>query len=175
MMLGVKRGTVVLLPYDRAWTLEFEKEKELLLQTFGNRIKAIEHICSTSIPGIPAKPIIDMNVAVDSIDDIDDFIIDLQNIGYEHMPERRYADRHFFPKGPSENRTHHLNLVEIDSETGWTNPLLFRNYLRKNPEATEEYRELKERLASKYADNREEYTRHKNDFIQSILKKAKTD
>ncbi|MBL1434359.1 GrpB family protein [Candidatus Wolfebacteria bacterium] len=172
-MLGVKRGTVVLLPYSSEWKLEFEKEKASLLKTFGDRIKAIEHIGSTAIPSIPAKPIIDMNVAVESIDDIEDFIVGLQKLGYEYIPERRYTDRQFFPKGPSECRTHHLNLVEIYSETAWKNPLLFRDYLRNNEGARKEYKKLKEELVCKYADNREEYTERKGNFVMSVVEKAR--
>jgi len=172
-MLGVKRGTVTLSQYDPEWVVEFQKEKELLFQTFGDRTKAIEHIGSTAIPEIPAKPIIDMNVAVESIDDIDDFIEGLQKLGYEYIPERRYTDRQFFPKGPSECRTHHLNLVEMGSETAWENPLLFRDYLIEHEGVREEYKKLKEDLASQYADNREEYTERKSNFVRSVIEKAK--
>lgn len=171
-MLGVKRGTVTLSPYDPEWEFEFEKEKALLLEHFGARIKAIEHIGSTAIPGIPAKPIIDMNIAVDSIDEIDDFIAGLQQLGYEYIPERRYADRQFFPKGPAECRTHHLNLVELESETGWKNALRFRDYLRTHTDAREAYRILKETLAEQYANDREGYTEQKSAFVHSILAKA---
>lgn len=172
-MLGVKRGTVILAPYDSEWESLFEQEKELLLNTFGDRIRAVEHIGSTAIPAIPAKPIIDMSVAVESLGDIDDFIEKLPELGYEYIPERRFADRQFFPKGPSECRTHHLNLVEMTSETAWKNPLSFRDYLRSHEEEREVYRKLKEELASKYADNRDEYTERKGIFIRAILEKTK--
>ena len=153
--------------------MEFEKEKKLLLDTFSDRIVAIEHIGSTAIPGIPAKPIIDINVAVSSLDDIDDFIETLPSLGYEHIPERRYADRQFFPKGPSESRTHHLNLVELDSPTAWTNQILFRDYLRNSESARNEYTELKRLLAKQYADKREEYTERKSEFVMRIIEEAK--
>lgn len=129
MSIGLKRGTVELVEHNPDWSILFEQEKQLLLETFGDRILAVEHIGSTAIPGIIAKPIIDINVAAESLDDIDDFIIKLQELGYEYIHERRYADRQFFPKGPSERRTHHLNLVELDSQTAWVNQLLFRDYL----------------------------------------------
>lgn len=172
MKLGVKRGTVILVPHDPEWAGLFQKEKELLLSVFGDRIKAIEHIGSTAIPGILAKPIIDMNVAVDSIDDIGDFISKLPSFGYEYIPERRFSDRQFFPKGLPEMRTHHLNLVEIASKTGWGNPLLFRDYLRIHSEEREAYGKLKEELAAKYSDNRDEYTERKGVFVHRILELA---
>lgn len=174
-MLGVKRGTVLLMPHDPDWALLFEEEKKLLMNTFGDRIKSIEHIGSTAISGIPAKPIIDMNVGIESIDNIEDFIQKLPGLGYEYIPERRFSDRQFFPKGPAEERTHHLNLVEMTSETGWTNPLLFRDYLRKHQEVREAYQRLKEGLVLKYADNRDEYTERKGSFIHSVLEKARQD
>lgn len=171
--LGLERGKVRLEEYNPEWPDLFEKEKRLLLDTFGDRIIAIEHIGSTAIPGIPAKPIIDLNVAVPSLNVIDDFIVKLQELGYEYIPERRFADRQFFPKGPSEKRTHHLNLVEITSQTGWINQLLFRDYLRAHTDIRDKYAILKRRLAKKYADNRDEYTEQKSDFVISIIEKGK--
>ena len=172
MNIGLRRGTVELKDHDSAWTNLYEQEKQLLLDTFGNRIVAVEHIGSTAISGIPAKPIIDMNVAVESLDDIDDFIKKLPELGYEYIPERRYADRQFFPKGPSECRTHHLNLVELDSQTAWKNQLLFRDYLRENEDARNQYAELKRKLADEYADNREEYTESKSAFVLQVIEDA---
>ena len=172
-ILGLQRGTVRLEEYNSEWSNFFEREKELLLKIFGNRIIAIEHIGRTAIPGLLAKPIIDINVAISSLDDIDDFIKKLQEIGYEYIPERRFSDRQFFPKGPSEKRTHHLNLVEIASETGWKNQLLFRDYLRKHVEVKNEYAKLKKELAEKYADNRDEYTERKSKFVIEIINRAR--
>lgn len=173
--LGLQRGTVRLEEFNPEWSNLFEQEKELLLKTFGDRILAIEHIGSTAIPELPAKPIIDINVAVPSLNDIDDFILKLQKLGYEYIPERRFSDRQFFPKGPSEKRTHHLNLVEITSETGWKNQLLFRDYLRNHDDVRNEYRKLKEELAEKYANNRDEYTERKSKFVLSVIEKAKAN
>lgn len=171
-MLGLKRGKTKLLPHDPEWAKQFEREKKLLLETFGDKIIAIEHIGSTAIPGIPAKPIIDMNVATSSLDDIDEFIKRLPDLGYEYMPDRRFSDRQFFPKGSESSRTHHLNLVEITSETGWKNPLIFRDYLRNNKEDRSAYARLKTSLAEKHKDNRYEYTERKSDFIREIINKA---
>jgi GrpB-like predicted nucleotidyltransferase (UPF0157 family) len=173
--LGVPRGTVILKDYDPEWRDLFEQEKELLEKTFGTRILAIEHIGSTAIPGIPAKPIIDINVAVSSLDDIDDFIVGLQKLGYEYIPERRFPDRQFFPKGPAELRTHHLNLVELDSETGWRNELLFRDYLRSHEDARSKYADVKRKLAALYANDRDEYTEQKGEFIMGIIKEAQQE
>lgn len=137
--IGLQQGMVELFPYNSQWPDLFEEEKERLIARFGKKIIAIEHIGSTSIPGMLAKPIIDMNVAVASLDDTGMFIQELPRMGYEYMLNRRFHDRYFFPKGPREQRTHHLNLVEISSETGWEYPLRFRDYLRRHADAHKEY------------------------------------
>ncbi len=173
MTLGLKRGTVKLLSYSKSWKLEFEKEKKRLLETFGARIVAIEHIGSTSIPGAWAKPIIDINVAISSLNDAPSFVKRLQEMGYEYMPERWFADRCFFPKGPESQRTHHLNLGEMSSDTAWVCPLLFRDYLTANPKELEAYCLLKKNLAAKYKNSRAEYTEAKSDFVRATLQKAK--
>lgn len=99
----------------------------------------------------------------------------MQELGYEYIPERRFSDRQFFPKGPSEKRTHHLNLVEITSETGWENQILFRDYLREHEDIRNGYSKLKKELAEKYTDNRDEYTERKSKFVIGIINKAKSD
>jgi GrpB-like predicted nucleotidyltransferase (UPF0157 family) len=172
--IGLKRGEVKLSEYNPRWAELFEEEKKVLLETFGNRILALEHIGSTAIPGIPAKPIIDILAAIESLDDVDDFVQILPTLGYEYIPERRFADRQFFPKGPESARTHHLSLVEKDSETGWLNHLRFRDYLRSHDAEREEYAALKRRLASEFADNRGEYTERKSEFVLRIIEKAKS-
>lgn len=174
MSIGLTRGTVQLQPYDPNWLIEFEKEKQQLKEVFGNKIIAIEHIGSTSVPDMPAKPLIDIIAAIHSFDELQEFIEPLQKLGYEYMPERMFADRKFFPKGPRSNRTHHLNLVLQDNAEQWTQPLLFRDYLRDHPPMRDEYAQLKLSLAKKYKSHREAYTKAKSEFIQRVLQNAKS-
>ena len=173
-MLGLKRGTVKLASAHDEWARLFEKEKALLLETFGDRIIAIEHVGSTSIPGVPAKPLIDMNVVVSSLDDeyIAGFVVPLEKLGYHYM--HKFTERRFFAKGPEAQRTHHLNLVELDSDE-WRNSILFRDYMRRNKLACEEYAALKEKLAGQYAEDRASYTKEKEVFIQKIIELAKAE
>lgn len=170
--IGLKRGTVKVVDYDPNWSKEFKAEKQRLLATFGDKILAIEHIGSTSIPGLAAKPIIDMIVAVKSFDDLPEFADRLQQLGYEYMPERMFSDRKFFPRGSREKRTHHLNLVLQDDPEQWTKPIAFRDYLRIHEAERNEYAKLKTTLAKQYADDRAVYTKLKDDFLQSIFDKA---
>lgn len=173
-MLGLKRGTVKLVKAHDEWARLFEKEKQSLLEMFGYRIIAIEHVGSTAIPDIPAKPIIDIRIAVSSLDDsyIKKFVAPLKKLGYSYM--HKFSDRHFFAKGPEENRTHHISLVKVGSEVGWLDSILFRDYLLRNKRAREEYATLKQKLASQFAEDRASYTKYKEKFIQKIIKLAKT-
>ena len=170
--VGLKRGTVKVVAYNPDWSQEFEAEKQRLLDTFGDKILAIEHIGSTSIPGLAAKPIIDMVAAIKSFDDLPEFVNGLQKLGYEYMPERMFDDRKFFPKGSQENRTHHLNLVLQDNPEQWTKPIAFRDYLRTHETKRSEYAEIKTNLAKQYANDRATYTKLKDSFFQSIIDKA---
>lgn len=168
--IGLKRGTVQVVPYNMAWPQLFADEKKHLEAALGNLIHGIEHIGSTSVPGLSAKPIIDMIAAVDSLEGYEKFIRPLEALGYEFMPERVFADRVFFPKGPRENRTHHLSLVVKDSP-GWHDPIRFRDYLIANPKVREAYQKLKLELASKHPNDRASYTKAKETMIQGIMDK----
>lgn len=170
--VGLKRGTVKLAPYDPIWKKLFEIEKESLLNSIGDYVLGIEHIGSTSIPGLKAKPIIDMIVAVKDLSIYVKLIDSLTKLGYEYMPGRVFDDRVFFPKGPRGNRTHHLSLVVENSE-GWTGPIAFRDYLRNNPHERQEYQLLKERLAEQFPNDRTSYTKAKASFFKRITISSK--
>lgn len=172
-MLGLKRGTVKLCEHHDEWANLYEQEKQLLKDTFGDRIIAMEHIGSTAIPGVPAKPIIGINAAISSLDEavVNEFIEPLQKLGYAYMHE--YPNRKFFVKGPEEKRTHHLNLVEVGSQTGWYDPILFRDYMISNKSTRDEYAALKQKLAAQFAQDRESYTKAKEEFIVGIIEKAR--
>ncbi len=173
MTIGLKRGSVQVVPYDSSWVNEYKSEKQRLLEMFGSKILAIEHIGSTSIPGLAAKPIIDINVAIVSLKDAAEFIPGLEKLGYEYMKNRWFEDRYFFPKGPSKFRTHHLNLVEQTNKSEWIDPILFKTYLTEHAEYMDAYATLKLELASKYKDDRDKYTKAKSEFVTIILEQAR--
>jgi tellurite methyltransferase len=174
-MLGLKRKTVKLASNHNEWERLFEEERGRLLETFGDRILDIEHTGSTAMNGIPAKPIIDVNVGIKSFDDVESFIRPLKMMGYAYMRDQHYDDRHLFVKGPEEKRTYHLNLVEHGSETGWCNPILFRDYLRTHPDMRNKYAALKRELAAKYTDDRPLYSKGKQQMIEEITDNAKKE
>lgn len=175
--IGLKRGTVKIVPYNSIRALIFEQEKQALQNMFGNRIFSIEHVGSTAVPGLPAKPIIDINAEITSLTDVQDFIEKLPELGYQYLPKRsypipEYAYRQFFIKGPESNRTHHLKLIERGS-VELENSILFRDYLRTHADTREQYASLKRQLAEKYADDRDSYTESKSAFIQNIIRQAR--
>jgi GrpB-like predicted nucleotidyltransferase (UPF0157 family) len=176
-MLGLEEDKVRIVPYDPVWPELYEQEKELLQRTFGKRILAIEHVGSTAVPGLAAKPIIDIAVAVESVEtveDVEDFYSELARLGYKGFQGQKYKHTRFFlKKADGVHVTHHVGLTTLESENGWKNKIIFRDYLRAHPEARAEYEELKRMSADTYPDDREKYTEEKNEFIKKILEKTK--
>jgi GrpB-like predicted nucleotidyltransferase (UPF0157 family) len=153
-----------------------EKEIKKIFQVLpSNHIIDIQHVGSTAIPNMPAKPIIDIQIAVDSLDEIKQIAIEkLNTLDYQYWKENPDPERLFFAKGMppfGEKRSHHVHVVELNSHH-WKEKIQFRNYLRSHPEAANEYKSLKIKLSEKYKYNREKYTEDKTEFIQSILKIA---
>ncbi len=167
--LGLKRGEVSLEIYNPVWHEIFEAEKSALRQVLGDKFIAAEHVGSTAIPGIKAKPILDMMVAIRSLDDWEWIQEPLSKLGYEFRRDNRNEQGHIlFVKGPEENRTHYLKVAELDSDF-WTEHVLFRDYLLRNPEYIAEYQKIKEQLLDEHKGNREPYTKGKEEFIRKIL------
>lgn len=169
--MGLKVGTVRLEDYNPEWKNSFEVEKNNLINIFKEIALKIEHVGSTSIEGLSAKPIIDMMVIIKRFSDFENVRSYFEKEPYSiklDSPE----DEILIRKGDESNRTHFIHVVELGSDRQ-INTLLFRDYLRENKDTLLEYEMLKKELAIKYADDRKMYTASKNDFIQGILKKAK--
>lgn len=171
--LGLARGSVRLHAPSLEWPLAFAREAERLRTTVGEHLSMIEHVGSTSIPGMPAKPIVDMMAAVTDLDSARALIPKFEALDYEFRPDEPPPDRVFFAKGPRSRRTHHLSLTRQDSDY-WSRTLLFRDYLRAHPEASQQYRSLKEDLARAYAEDRGSYTAGKAAFVESVLALARS-
>lgn len=166
---------VKVVDYDPNWPLIFEREKARILGVIGKKVVAIEHVGSTAVPGLGAKPIIDIMVGIRHLSDAEGCIGPLETIGYEYSPEYEVSipERRYFRKGPSNvpNKHYHLHMVEYDSDF-WRRHLLFRDCLRAHPHAARAYHRLKKELAAKYRFDREAYTEAKTLFIESIVAKA---
>ena len=168
-MLGLKRHTVKLVPRDDSWSIIFEETKKELLNLIGHLIKDIQHVGSTSIQNIYAKPIIDIAIAVESMELINKMKIILERNGYEYRGDGGKEGGHLFVKcNAPDIRTHHIHIVH-ENNYQWKNFLKFRNILIGNPELASEYSEFKKGLERKYFNDRKEYTKAKNDFINKVL------
>lgn len=164
---------IIVKTYDSNWPVLFEKEKESLLKVLPKA--AIEHIGSTAVPGLSAKPVIDIMASVQNLNEVNLLINLLTKQGYSYIPEieLQTPDRRFFQKQIKDGPWYHLSLTAVDSNY-WTDHLLFRNYLRKHAEAAKAYEELKTRLAEKHVTDFDKYNADKAAFIRATIQKAKT-
>ncbi len=164
---------VMLEPYDPAWPDRFATERRRLLDRFADALCGVEHIGSTAVPGLPAKPIIDVMAGVDSLADADALMAPLLAAGYVTSAEFNAAltDRRWLMRHAEGRRTHHLHLVVHDGRL-WRERLAFRDALRSTPALAERYALLKAELAARHPDDREAYTRAKGEFVQAVLARS---
>jgi GrpB-like predicted nucleotidyltransferase (UPF0157 family) len=168
---------IEIVEYDASWPRLFEEERRLIERALpSDWILAIEHAGSTAIPGLAAKPIIDIFVAVPSIDHARATLVEpIEKLGYVYWAENPKRDRMFFVKGMppyGERRTHHIHISESTSDA-WLRPLLFRDYLRRHADEAERYHRLKLDLASRYRHDREAYTSARDAFVEAIVRLAR--
>lgn len=167
---GLKSGEVKLVPYSPAWPIKYTAEERLLQQTIGTLIEEIQHIGSTAIPGLAAKPIIDIAVAVADLATVAALIAPLQTIGYEYRGLLNgIAGHHFFRKG--DPREYFLHLFAHHSDF-WNGRLAFRDYLRTHSAVAADYVELKRLAAAQHANDRAAYTASKQAFIEQVTRLA---
>ncbi len=167
---------IVIVEYNPAWSTLYEQEKALILEAIGPWLVDIQHIGSTSVPGLAAKPIIDIMPGIRYLYEASNCIAPLEKIGYKYVPE--FEDvmpyRRYFRKDIDGQRTHHIHMVETSHEF-WERHLLFRDYLRKHPAIAQQYAELKKDLAARYLKEGFDYTEAKTEFIKTIEKRAKQE
>lgn len=166
-MVGLARGTVELEPYQASWSDAYNAEVARLIDVVGDRVDRFEHIGSTAVEGMPAKPILDVLALVDESTTTNDLVPPLEACGYERRPDE-VDGRVFLAKGPPENRTCYLSIAEAGS-TFHKEKIAFRDALRDDPELAERYASLKQRLAARYPENRDRYTAEKGAFVRAIL------
>lgn len=173
----LEKDCIELVPYNPKWPELAGIEINKIRSTFPSEfISDIQHVGSTAIPGLSAKPIIDIQIAVNSLEIAKLIAVPLlQKMGYEFWDENPDETRLFFVKGMppyGERRTHHVHIVLPDSHH-WKNKLIFRDYLRAHPEAAQQYETIKKTLAQNHQYDREKYTDAKMDFINDILSRQK--
>ena len=178
-MIGLERGKVRLCPHITEWDTEAAQTISELKELLGDASLDIQHVGSTSIPTIMAKPIIDIAVAADSFPEILELEALLLSRGYYYRPSASTDGQLLFAKGSfydgtGKLQTHFIHVVPKDSEE-WKNYLLFRDYLRNFPDVAERYEALKLSLARSVSEEnaREEYVSGKADFITKTIKEAR--
>ena len=169
------REEISIIPYDPEWPILFKKESESLRHNLpASLITRIEHFGSTAIPGLAAKPIVDVLVEVDSLEETQKQIVPLlESEGYEYFwrtdSQPPYA--WFIKRNAEGKRTHHIHIVEADSKK-WER-LYFRDYLKKFPAEAKRYGELKQSLSEKYPNDRVGYTEGKTEYVLSVTERAR--
>jgi GrpB-like predicted nucleotidyltransferase (UPF0157 family) len=163
------RKSVRVVEYDPAWPERFDALARRAAEALGELVLAVEHVGSTSIPGLAAKPVIDLDVVVRK-EDVPRAIERLAGIGYVHRGDLGMPGREAFRTPPGEEK-HHLYLC-VPESPGYRDHLLFRDYLRAHPEAVREYADLKRRLADRHRHDGDAYQRAKSAFIDDVTRRA---
>lgn len=159
---------ILVVDYDANWPIQYEQEKIQILNALDNTVADIQHIGSTSVPGLAAKPVIDILLGLKQVP-LSKAQISSLEIRYLYCGELGIPGRHYFRKGMP--RTHQIHLVEVDSEF-WKRHILFRDFLKANPDAAQQYEALKRKSAVEFRYDRERYTDSKTPLIEQLLVKA---
>ncbi|MBO1679628.1 GrpB family protein [Bittarella massiliensis (ex Durand et al. 2017)] len=169
-MLGLKRGTVRLLPYQASWAEEGARAATRLQELFGSEAAAVRHVGSTSVKGLAAKPIIDLAVGMWDLERAEALYPALAAAGFVHRPHVDGPDSLFLSAGDegADTRTHHVHLVEYDGRR-WRDYCYFSDTLNRDGEKRAAYQALKEELAAANSADRVAYTEGKERFIERVL------
>lgn len=167
---------VLLSDYDPRWPALFEQERARIVEALAPYVLAVEHFGSTAVPGLAAKPTVDLMVGIFRLSDAPRCIPRMQALGYEYLPELEATlpERRFFRRGPKGAGTHHAHMVEVGSAF-WERHLLFRDHLRAHADVRDAYAQLKRELAGRHGEDREAYTDAKTPFIEAAVKKARAE
>jgi GrpB-like predicted nucleotidyltransferase (UPF0157 family) len=166
-------GPVVIVDYDSRWPALYEEWAGKLVGAFEPYALSLEHIGSTSVPGLAAKPVIDICVMLNLYPLPAEAVAAVEVLGLTHKGEYGIEGRHYFSSALELQPQVHIHAYSPGNEE-WTAHLLFRDYLRAHPEAAREYEALKRDLAARYTTPREIYTDGKTDFVTETLTKARS-
>lgn len=167
--LGLKNQAVSLAVPNALWHVAYEGEAEAIRQALGDMAIDIQHIGSTALPGIKAKPIIDILVGLKHFADGLGCIGAMESIGYDYAGSDIVPDDHIFGRGiKGQSRTHLVHVVEYRG-LNWNRMIAFRDALRGDARLARAYEQLKVGLADEHAANRAEYTKAKRDFIDKVV------
>ena len=177
MALAMRHHTasapVIIADYDPRWPAMYAAETARIHDAIGEWLVGIEHVGSTSVPGLAAKPVIDIMPGLRRLGDSPHIVKPLQKLGYQYFPEHEdvMPERRYFalPAGDKHRTRRRFHIHAVETTTAfWRRHVAFRNYLRAHPETVDEYAALKRCLAAKYGSDREGYTEAKTEFITGI-------
>jgi len=168
--MGLMRN-IVILEYNSEWPAKFEVEEKRLSDALSSTLEAVHHIGSTSVPGLAAKPTIDILVVVHCLSELDDCNKSMMNLGYVPKGEFGIPGRRFYSKGSDDNRTHHVHAFELGHPEVNAH-LDFRDYLRVHQGHAAGYANLKVSLAQRYRNDIGAYIDGKTPLIKQILDNA---
>jgi GrpB-like predicted nucleotidyltransferase (UPF0157 family) len=161
---------VIIVPYDPEWPVLFRELGAAFRKALGETALRIDHIGSTSVPGLAAKPIIDVQISVATLEPLDAYHIPIENLGFVFRQNNPDLSKRYFREIPGKRRTH----IHVRQAGSWAeqSSLLFRDYLRAHKDNAQRYGDLKRHLAEKYRDDRYSYTDAKGPFIWEIMAAA---
>ncbi|MGG4394005.1 GrpB family protein [Paenibacillus thiaminolyticus] len=157
--------------HNEKWDHMFREEAQKIREILADELVDIHHIGSTSVPGLKAKPIIDMMPVVKDIEKMDSYHEKMEGLGYECMGEFGITGRRYFRKG-GDTRTHQVHVFQADNKEDIQRHVAVRDYLRTHPEAVKQYGELKENLANQFPRDIEAYMDGKDAFVKELEKRA---
>ena len=159
---------VILVAHDPRWSEQFAAEAARLRQRLGEVALRVDHVGSTSVPGLTAKAIVDIQLSVPDVGDARSYVEPLEQLGYDHVPDPRFPTYPFFRYPASGPRAFHLHVAQAGGVEE-RDHLEFRDRLRADPEIASRYAELKRELARRFFADRVAYSNSKGDFVQSVL------
>ena len=164
-------ASVIISEYDPHWKTLFEQEKARLSKEIEKYVLAIKHIGSTAIPGMAAKPEIDIIIGVAHLADAEKCIKPLERLGYVYFPrfKEQVPERRYFRKSKGITPLFHIHMVEQTS-TFWQEHIAFRDYLRAHPDVVAKYSALKKSLLAQFDGGRKQYSEKKRKFVVEVLK-----
>jgi len=173
---GTTGEPVEIVAYDPTWPSMFAAEAARIAGALGDQLLGIEHIGSTAVEGLAAKPVIDIQVGVRSLGATPLLVDAMGRLDYAYVPEfeAEMPNRRYFRKTARGIRTHQVHMVERADNDWWDRHVAFRDWLRSHPEDAAAYAALKDELANCHRDDRRGYTDAKTGFIDTIVKRART-
>jgi GrpB-like predicted nucleotidyltransferase (UPF0157 family) len=164
---------VEVVEYDEAWPATFRVVQATVLTALGPMVSKVEHVGSTAVPGLAAKPIVDIDVLLSDSASLTDVVARLGSVGYRHLGNLGIEGREAFDQ-PEDLPEHHLYIC-LPEGREFARHLAFRDYLRSNPVVAAEYATLKRQLATKHRQDRDAYTEGKTVFIEDVLRSAASE